>query len=479
MSKNDSGNIKDYDKIEENPKRPEGFSYISAFDLSDAKDTGGVTGSKKVTIDDDNYQLKPSVLSSNIFRQLKEGWLDSSNIGELISSNLSSSIDQSYEIDKAELIPKILLVYDDSKKQIGIASKYLKGVQGTLDEYAEEQNVKITGKHVHISINKDGENILNIGDKPQLVKDLAYCISLSALSGDHDINPGNMIIVKDNNNNDRIARIDFGHAFNDLVKYTNKFSTKNINNDILDFFNKESIDSLPLGGIPKLWRDYSGIVPSRELAESLKEVGQVSNKTIKEGLKNSKESIAELIKNLEKISPKPIETIVHIKESLIAINDKISNEKIDGGNLKYKIEKVFKNLESFYEKNQEQMVGVGKLMNMQLDIDQMIKMEKSDNKETEKIDKLWSNIKKEFQDIRNIQGRQGDGITWVKNDKNSEAFIGTLRDFIKIREKAINLEEARKIGGLLKNSGMSSEEGEAVVLRDSIKSADKNKNRSM
>ena len=56
------------------------------FDVGNAVNSGGVTGSKRVKMGGKNYQLKPSIKDNSFGRSLKAGGTDRENYGEVISA---------------------------------------------------------------------------------------------------------------------------------------------------------------------------------------------------------------------------------------------------------------------------------------------------------------------------------------------------------------------------------------------------------
>lgn len=433
-------------------------SYLnhSDFDINSAKNTGGLTGSKRVKKDGINYQLKPSIKDNKWTRRFKAGFVDKENFGEVIAATVSRALTGSADIDKAEVVPEVSLVHkidqDVTKDRVMVASKYLANVEkGTIDEYAkhpEGGNLKTEKRHVKVSgiatKEKPIKDTWSIGgngtENKQLRKDLAKAIAVSVLSGDHDVNPGNMMILKDGDGKKRIARIDFGHAFNDLISYNMFGGSKFSKNQILDFVNRETVNKFPAGDISKLWRDYSDIIPSAEMAEAFKEMANSSR--MQEGVNAAKKQFQDLVNDLNKDPEKNKETLEHIKKSLIAISDNVTNKKINSKmSVDQVLEQAFQNLSSFYQKGQEQMKDVAKLMDIQVKVDQMI-MDKKAGKSIDKdvIKDIKANYKELEQNKANFIGKgAGKGIDWVKNEKKNKAFKGNLAEFIKQRSNELGL----------------------------------------
>ena len=173
-------------------------------------DTSGKTGSEQVSKGEDKYQLKPSILNGKFTRRLKANFLDTENLSEVIASKIAQNFADSGHI------PELDIVSHNNNAGIIIASKYIPNVQCELSYFNDPK--KLNKKRMVKINSKPNNNCVSIADQPILKQDLADAIAISILVGDHDINPGNMIVYKDSNNQNRIARIDLGHSFNDLIK---------------------------------------------------------------------------------------------------------------------------------------------------------------------------------------------------------------------------------------------------------------------
>jgi hypothetical protein len=432
------------------------------FDHSTAQSVGGLTGSERVKLQGHNYQLKPSILDNSFIRKTKAGSMDRENFGEMISAAVSRAVTGSDQPGNPELVPEVALVYDDGKKKdkasgeivkvrearVKVASKYLNNVQGNLNEYAEKQGIEIKGAFVKVSTNPmaqgAGLDLSGNGeDKKILRKDLAIALAVSAFSGDHDINPGNMLALKDAEGRMRIARIDFGHAFNDLLNAPKQFGgqLRNKENQVLDFFNRENVAHvIESHKRSKLWSSYSGIVPSDELASALKEIAD-SNR-VQDGLNNAKASFGALIDELNKDPVANKKTLDHIKNSLVTISNNVSDNKLDGKKLtaEQALNQVFDNLGKYYEQNQNQVRDVAKLVQMQANIDKVI-MAKKDGKEPDT--NLIESINKAYEELKTTPGiglKNGKGIEWAKVTDGVPAFKGSLDHYIELRGRGFGVE---------------------------------------
>ncbi|MEI6187663.1 MAG: hypothetical protein WCP46_04075 [Alphaproteobacteria bacterium] len=426
------------------------YKDYSAFEGGSASSVGGATGSVRIEAADGHYyQLKKSILDASFARRAKSGLTtptDRENFGEMIASVIGRALSNSNS--GLELVPDVSLVYDQKKKRVLIASRYLKGVVGgDLDKYArKERNVKSKRKIIKVTAKAEKEDELFIGgsqDK-QIKKDVCYEIALSAIVGDHDVNPANLVVVKSSSGALRVARIDFGHAFNDLLRFGSIVGggVKNKENQVLDFLNRRAVAHFnPNRQRSKLWKFYKGIVPSLEMAEALREVAGAPD--LQNGIKQAKASFESLIADLSKDTTANARVIDHIKQSLVAISNNIGLTAISVElHPMLVVDKVFKNIEAFCKENQKKMMDVAMLMEMQANLDKMI-LDKSQGMpiNQKKIEEVV------FQYIV-LQTKEGialsneRGIRWVKTDEKISAFKGDIQGYIKHRSKILGCDSS-------------------------------------
>lgn len=482
-----------------------GYLLSEDFPKSEARDSGGQTGSMQVKAKDGKtYQYKNSITAVSSFkaakRNLKAGGTDHENFGEVIAAAVSRAIAPG----KA---PEVFLVYNPDDNRVDVASKYVPDIDsGPLDNYArgakkqilsgaikgleedaekdpkllelrkkrkkelEKQKAKLSEGHVRVSFTSSvtDEHNLGLADSPSMREDVALAVALAALSGNHDVNPGNMIKVKtkgkDGIERDGVVGIDPGHAFLDLLRGGEAFGggLRNKGNRILDFLNRETISHAnPFKREPKLWRDYEGLVPSREMANAFMQVATKS-KEMQEGLDKSQQQFVELLKALEEDSKenkehkKHNDTLrEHIKESFNAIVDNIPSTvmKLEAMTPEGTVGFVFSRLAVFYKENQEQMKNTAKLMHLQLDINDLIEA-KRQNKATISYGQgpidiaiLEENIKDRYAELEKTQGigkGEGKGLIWVKDGRKNKALEGTLEEYIKQREDFLDKSESKE-----------------------------------
>lgn len=416
----------------------------SKFDIENAVNSGGVTGSICVEMEGKKHQLKPSILDNKFMRKLKAGWTDRENYGEVIASKISRAVLINSDFEAA---PNVSLVYDKVSKKTPVASKYLEGDKvRTLDKYIKELNPNIKYKR-HVKFvdgtkGKVGKGEYDIsGEKNiSLRKDIAKGIAGSIISGDHDVNPGNMIVVT-KGGEDRVARIDFGHAFNDLLNAPEMFGGKvrNKDNQVLDFLNREQLADYKFGDQPKLWRDYPGMIPSQEMADAFKEISEASG--LSDGVKAARQEFTDLLRDMERNNDK--EGIKHLQKSLKAISNNVSavelNPKLSPEQF---INAAFDNIEKFAKDNQNQMKDAAKLMQVQVDVDKMIEAKK---KGIEPSTEQMNQLKAQYAELEKIKGigLKSGGVGWIKTDEKKPAHKGDLESYIKQRGEKLGLDKAK------------------------------------
>ena len=360
------------------------------------------------------FQLKPSILSNSLKRRLKAGDVDRENFGEVIASCIGR------ELSGEDCVPEVSLVYDKTKGRSLIASKYLEGDKvRTLDMYAIEKGVTFK-RHVRLVVGEmasDGEMAVDSQEISSLKASLAKAIVISAALGDHDVNPGNMMVITSGDTS-HIARIDFGHAFNDLLNALsiNGGRLRNKKNPMMDFFNREEVAGLG-GDVSKLWRDYPGMVPSRELVDALNALSTDSAKKIKQGINQARREFHDLLNEMiERGDEKGIE---HVYKTLQSIHQAITGKKLDLPitNMEQVLRQTFKQFGMFVSKNCDDAVDVARLMQQQLDIDDALKM--GDQKSLQAIINKHQNDKPR---------------TWVKMVPHAPAFHGGIESYIHHRQ---------------------------------------------
>jgi hypothetical protein len=262
----------------------------------------------------------------------------------------------------------------------------------------------------------------NIDLNPILKQGVADAIAISALVGDHDVNPGNMIVMT-KNGQISIGRIDYGHAFKDLMRFQ-KFGGKPIHpNNILDFFNRETVDGM--SSKSKLWRDYPGLVPSTEMVEALKNLSEASEDEVRKKIKSA---LDEVKKEVKKFITDPTKDKEQIIKSFQTIAEHVSGEKCDKSNEDERIDWIFTQIENYANKNYQQMKYAAKVMDLQLKIQNEVQNAVKNPNTPPNLETLKS-------DYDQLSKEQNLGpFTWIKEKENSPAFKGDFNQFVEHRK---------------------------------------------
>lgn len=385
--------------------------------------TGGKTGSARVTLDDEYYQYKPPIDENNWIRKVKSNYLDSENFGELLASRIVKAFDSA---PPEERVPNLHFVINKNNS-VSILSKYLTGTSvNSLDQHLQP-GLDLQGKHIklvsqsdldkkgHVYINKD----LN------LKKELARAIAYSAFVGDHDVNPGNMIVIKNEKGEIRVGRIDYGHAFNDLLRYPAFGGQKVHDNSIIDFFNRSTLDG-PNKPKTKLWRDYPGLTPSRELAEALKELSRQDNseQKIVDAIDSVKQELSEIFKNKEINQSHIIQSFQRIAEQ---VSGKPIDSKLDNNE---KMKQIFDQIQEYAVSNIKKMSYASDVMMLQVEIKEALE---------QKYDAKLSKLKEQYDAL--VANKEKGPFSWFKENATQPPFKGNFQEFVEHQKKAIAIEQ--------------------------------------
>jgi len=430
------------------------------------KTTGGKTGSgsAKSKLTGKTYQLKKSIKDSAFFRNAKVRGLDTENFGEIIASRIGRAVTNSSD-EGLELVPKVFLVYNEKEKKFLAASRYLENPIGDhLDDYAykevfgkkfQEDNphVKVTFIGDNVTIPRDGEppkHVFSLKDqfddtppikekKALLRKDIATALAVSILVGDHDVNPGNMMVIKekDGQKRERIARIDLGHAFHDFLGVKKDIlnvlggGVYNKNNRVLDFINRGTILNANLfNQQTKLDRDYQGVILSQEFADALNELSTPEKmKATAKGIADAKAVFAKMANYLMADPKANKEPINQLRDTLIKISANVSPKPIPSDTpLLNLLNDTFVNLQEFCVSGQVQMRQAAKLIQLQVDIDKFL-VANAEGKQPDR--ELIEKIELDYGDIKTIRGigHSNGKIEWVRSEGDKTAFKGTLEEY--------------------------------------------------
>lgn len=330
---------------------------IDFFNLSTQIGAGGKTGSTKVYDQHKHpWQLKKSIFNAPWIRKIKAATSDRENYGEVIAARIGRAL------TGPQFVPEVRLVFDDKQNELLIASKWFEEKSTTLDAFAKSKLGQWVSGHVQFVRGIAGAGQMSLNDKPVLRKDLARAIAIAAAVGDHDVNPGNMA-----QNGEHFGRIDLGHAFNDLINTISPFGgrIKNKENRILDFLNREKIGGLQLGDNSKLWRDYPGLIPSQELADSFLEMSKKG-----QNVASAVNDVRDEFESVYNVADPNLKR--HILHSFNEIHKSITGNPLPPGTPSENLSTVFNAINTFTTQNCEDMAYAAKLMQLQVNIDTSI-----------------------------------------------------------------------------------------------------------
>ncbi|MDF1826868.1 MAG: hypothetical protein P1U39_01140 [Legionellaceae bacterium] len=381
-------------------------------------------------------------------RRNKASGTDRENLGEVwLAKVLQPSM--------GELSPKVSSVYDGDKKRIHIASKYLSNVHtGTLDNYYASLNPKFKteldelnrgnrkklsngNKHVQIVLGsgepKEDEFKLYLDESSTLATSMADALAVSAIGGDHDVNPGNMIVTKDKYTSElNVGRIDFGHAANDLINAPEMVGgrVRDPANPIVDFFNRTTVAGARKGGDEsKFWRDYEGFVPSKVLGEALVRQGSKTAE-LSQGLQEARDEFTAL-HDMIRQNPNDRKSEMHLINSLNAMHEAITGHKVDihVGVEHNTFVQILNDLDTFILNNAANAVKAGKMMTLQAEFQEAIKHCDGDN-----FDAFNTEWIAKFHKAGLADERGNPLCPWFKPSKNEAPFEGSVTEYL-ISEK--------------------------------------------
>jgi hypothetical protein len=420
-------------------------AYRRAADFAggEARNAGGATGSKQVKVDGATFQVKSSIHNASFGRRFKADGLNTETYGEIIGSNVARAA-----VGKANaaLVPEVSLVQSEIDHQAGLSSRYLSNGKGDLDSYYKTTvgtNARVLpngAKHVRVDLDpthESGGGVLAL--KGQAARDMARNLAVSALVGDHDVNPGNMMAVQGGDGELRIGRIDFGHAFNDLItglggrRCGGGGVHDESGNHVLDFFNRDTVSGNPFrkdADMAKLWRDYSGVVPSHLLADALREIGGNSDHVA--GLADAREQFDGLIANLKaENTPEARAQLDEIKQSLARLSRNVGMPmETEGREVGDVVDEAFRNLGSYLDAGKAQMLQVAQLCGLQSDIDGYVMgLSGPGGRSPQESEALLQSLKADHARLRSGTAAIG-ARTWMKFDAETPAFTGSLDGYI-------------------------------------------------
>jgi len=424
------------------------------LDKADFTDLGasekGASGSH-VLIDKNNIKYQEKITIANNKKESWSGLQDnySDILSEFIASKLSYMALNSYS--EMLVSPEVYFLFDATKpKEIYLASKYVNfgnnnavsmDFDGIRDAIAKTSNPGfISDKHhVELADSDDSQDpdilildkVYQFRNNSQIFsatmdrKTLFNTIVFSAIVGDHDINPGNMFFNFDKVNNiSLVGRIDYGHAFNDMIKYWGAHASRvnpditgyPLRGEILDYFNREKLDLvMDKTGKSKLNRYYNISYIRPELIGSLR---QISNVNFTDALNIAKQEIKMMASKNNTIQEK----------LAVAMDDICRRVGVEPGpsyfpsKLDYFINAIFE----FINQNQKEALAVANQLEIQFTVSQVLNEQMGVDEAVAKIMNLYRD-----QSSRYFSGKNPfDAQEWIKLSSRENTFYGNLPEYI-------------------------------------------------
>ena len=416
----------------------------------------------------------------------------SDSIGEFFASVYAKEIAPLiYGVDAAgsrELSPEVKLVIDEKGLEVRLASKYLNMVPKVTGETPEQESTRTRfqgvtldqvlagkpgapqgqkGKLVHpileatrkpatsdedLSKTLSDEELSKTlfmgspfsctafkdrdGSTPEITldkKQLYQSLKMSLLLGDHDVNPGNLFVVYDKDTKKtNICRIDYGHAFNDLIKKwalgDHSPSLGEGRGCVLDALNREDIN----GGQSKFKRDYRGVIPDIDFANVLREGGEELDAKLAVAQAKCHEGIEALIGSKDNTIHKTI--VLSTKKALQTLCFRMgAGKQTEEDAPSVAISESTK----FISKNAEEMKSVANLIEIQSLVEEVGKGTKPPKEVAERIKALYQ------EDKKYLEGKNSASkVEWVTMDGDKSPKKCSLGQYIESRKTPDNNEAA-------------------------------------
>lgn len=376
-------------------------------------------------------------------------------IGEFIASKMAYAAMQSPG-GNPPVAPEVSLI-PDGKGATVLVSYYVDRVQeGSLRDVYDKRVSKDQPGNMVMSASQDPAKE-GIEENPNRLKSLSIAgdlkremyaeIARRMILGDHDHNPGNSLIVKDKEGREHIAGIDYGHAFNDLIKRFNPFSSAQSpkGGGILDSLNRSSINGFGSGAKNKLHRDYEGVFPDPDFAEALR------NTAAPEKLEAMHEAADKAVQEIAALqdsgtSKKEIKKIV--KTLCARMGHKIDEKAMQDKSVDGYVAVLTSASKNFVTKNAEEAKSVANMIDVQVEVDKALKADKAIDKEAiinnPKIMELYE------QDKLYLKGGVSSKIKWPKTDKDKKPFEGSLSEYVEHRAACLKQDKEQvksRVGG--------------------------------
>lgn len=443
--------------------------FLAAAVEGDRRETGGVTGSYALRVRGPagevlTFQIKPPVAHADLLRRAKADGLDAENLGEFVAGCVARAL---WGVTDPELVADLSIRQDDAAHELYVVSRWIPGGLGTLDDRARAQGLKFD-RHVHVDLGftvseaKSGCTFVTLPEQAR--HDLCQHLVDRIVLGDLDMNAANFLLVerparaKDGKEVQgagtqlRVAAYDFGKAFHSLImrKVAGKFAPGGggvldpAGNRILDAINRETVCGKPWARstmVSKLWRDFTGLIPSAEFARALRAraVSSEAADAVRIGVAQAKASLHTLVMGLQKEDSAAARAqIAHQLRSLARICEDIGHRvTVDPDQPLQCVDAMMKRMEDFLLPGEE-LLYAADLCELQSEIDGHLRA--GTGALPAAIQARYEALVARYEAQRKAHGRPAfrtPGLVWLKCARDKPAFQGNLADYVKLRRVQI------------------------------------------
>ncbi|MFI4984240.1 MAG: hypothetical protein ACHP6I_03490 [Rickettsiales bacterium] len=448
--------------------------------------TGGATNSKKFSVKvgetTRDAQSKKSTFGDPKRAMTGVQTNYSDVVAEIIASCIAAKA-MNGRTDGVEVSPITAPVVYESRalnaSKIGMYSVYLNSdkdyITRTYDQFFDDMGGTYETKPRFILPDKEKKHVTvnfdSAADKTELLKkgelvagvdykykkaatvkldkyEIAKSMKMSLCLMDHDVNPGNMMVMINPISGQSIdGRIDYGNAFNNMIKPLAIRGYKKNGQGVLHALNIDKINDR--AGTPKFWRDYKNVCLDEKFIKAFREDNIIPS-DVTEGLNEARKQLKGIVNKGDNGMNTDLETALkEIIKNIEGVEYK-PQANTNGGTkenrLYHFIDHALGQIETKVLANIEEAKSVGNLLKIQSLVDQVLK----DTGKKMNIDDVIKEIADLYAGDKGylLDKKVADEIQWVRvewsDDKvKNQPFKGTLSGYIVARSTVVGINGER------------------------------------